>query len=298
MVSLGQVREKAITAFTRLEKRQRTLVLLLIAAVLFSFYYNMVFKPQSAGLKKTRTELRAAQNQLTKLKAQVPDVAKERKEFEISTRRLETLKERLASIEKDLPGQSSVSRFLGELVHQTGGLAVDFVSIKPKTNKANKDFPELEIEVKFNAGYSDAVSYIKRLESVSPFLKVTTIGLEEMREGFRGQVAATVTLLTLLGQETSSQALSETHPAELVSPISPDRNPFVSKHRPNDKDDKVQQWRLSGIIAAGKEPTAIINDEVYRVGDKFENETITQILPNMVILTNGRENTVLALDKN
>jgi len=295
-VKIKEIIEKTTKQFNRLQKRQRTLVLFLAAAILFSFYYNAVYKPQSSALARVKTELTNVNNRLVKLKSQIPDIQKEKEALDAAKRNLETLKTQLSSLELQLPTTGRIPQLLGELVRQAQGYSIDFVSIRPKTSKEKKEYAELIIEMKFNSTYSDFANYLNRLESLSQFLRASDITMEEMKDGFRAESDVTLNLATLLG-ETGRTKPEEQKEPQFAAPLSIERNPFLSKFRPTQEGAKKEEFQLSGIIASGKIPTAIINNEVYKVGDIIGNKKVKQILPNMVILTDGRESTVLTLER-
>jgi len=289
--------EKTTRQFNRLKTRQRTLVLFLAAAILFSFYYNAIYKPQSSALARVKTELTNVNNRLVKLKSQIPDIQKEKEALNAAKRNLDSLKTQLSSLELQLPTTGRIPQLLGELVRQAQGYSIDFVSIRPKTSKEKKEYAELSIEMKFNSTYSDFANYLNRLESLSQFLRATDIGMEEMKDGFRAESDVTLNLTTLLGEtgETKPEELKES--PQFAAPLSIERNPFLSKFRPAQEGVKKEEFQLSGIIASGRTPTAIINNEVYKVGDIIGNKKVKQILSNMVILTDGRKSTVLTLER-
>lgn len=293
---IKEIIEKTTRQFNRLQKRQRTLVLFLAAVISFSFYYNAVYKPQSSVLAKVKMELSNVNNRLVKLKSQIPDTQKEKEALNTAKGNLETLKTQLSSLESQLPTTGRIPQLLGELVRQAQGYSIDFVSIRPKTSKEKKEYAELNIEMKFNSTYSDFANYLNRLESLSQFLRATDIAMEEMKDGFRAESDVTLNLAALLG-ETEAVKPEEVKELQFAAPLTIERNPFLSKFRPAQEGAKKAEFQLSGIIASGKTPTAIINDEVYRVGDIIGNKKVKQILLNMVILTDGRESTVLTLER-
>lgn len=293
---IKQIIDKIAKQFNRLQKRQRTLALFLAAAILFSFYYNAIYKPQSSGLARVKTELANVNNRLLRLKSQLPDIQKEKETLGAAKRNLETLKAQLSSLELQLPTTGRIPQLLGELVRQAQGLLIDFVSIRPKASKEKKEYAELSIEMKFNSTYSDFANYLNRLESLSQFLSASDIAMEEMKDGFRGESDVTLTLATLLGEAEAPSPGEIKEPAQ-PAPLSIERNPFLSKFRPAQQGEKKDEFQLSGIISSAKAPTAIINNEVYRIGDIIGNKKVKQILPNMVILTDGRESTVLTLER-
>jgi len=74
------------------------------------------------------------------------------------------------------------------------------------------------------------------------------------------------------------------------------RDPFRSRYQPDDDTTDSVGYRLSGITRGRRRSTAIINDAVYQAGDVIGDIQIMQILDNMVILSDGRDSTVLTLD--
>lgn len=287
--------EKIKAQFNRLEKRQRTMVLALAATIVFSFYYNAIYKNQSGALRRARAELENVNNSMIKLKSQIPDIDAEKEALNSAKKRLDFLKSQLSSLEAQLPRYGRVPQLLAQLVAEAAGYSIDFVSLKPKTTQEKKDYSQLAIEMKFNAAYPDFVNYLNHLESMSQFLKAGDIMIEEIKDGFRGQLSVTLNFTTLLGEAEFVKEEEELQ--KPVPPLTVERSPFLSKFRADRGAEKKDELRLSGIIAGGREPTAIINDEVYRVGDYIGNKRVKQILPNMVVLTDGRQSVVLTLER-
>lgn len=296
-INLKEISKRVKNKFNQMGKRRQAIVIFLIAAVVFSVYYRIVYKQQSSSLSRAKTELAGVNIQLQKLKNQMPDVEKAQEALNISKKNLDLMKSQLAALEAQLPRYGRIPQLLGELVAQGAGYPIDFVSIKPKMtkDKARKEYAELNIEIKFNSAYSDFVNYLNRLESLSQFLEATDIVIEEMKDGLRGQLGVTLSFATLLGEEgPAKEDIKETG---LASPLSMERNPFASNLKPEKEKAKEEKLQISGIISGVKEPTVVINDNVYRVGDMIGNKRVKQILPNMVVLTDGRESTVLTMER-
>jgi hypothetical protein len=72
-------------------------------------------------------------------------------------------------------------------------------------------------------------------------------------------------------------------------------DPFASKK--SGKKDGAGNFKLSGITQAGKDSTAIINDEVVKVGAKIGEWKVTQILPDAVTLTDGNDTVSVTLNR-
>lgn len=281
--------------FNRLNKRQKKLFFLLIITVVSSLYYNIIYKGQLTALSKVRRQATMASGALNKIKAQVTDLTEEKASLERSSDSLKALRRKLASIETELPTQSSIPLFLKELVRQAAGCQIEFNSIRPKSPKEKKDYAELNIEMKFNTNYSGLANYINRLESPSHFLKASNIVIENMKDGLRGELDVTLTLSTLLAEKDMPK--KEKEEIREILPLDIERSPFVSQALAP-KTGKKEEFYLSGVITSGKSPSAIINNEVYRVGDVIGNKKVVKIMPKMVILEYGREEIVLTLEKN
>ncbi len=292
-MDIGRIRNKISEQFNRLEKRQRMLVLLLIASILFSMYYNWIFKPQSSALKKVKKELVGVNNQLLRLKSQMPDIQREKEAVVSAQKRLASLKRKLEAMRSRLPTHGSIPQLLGDLVQQASGYSIDFVSIRPRTDKKKMKYPELAIEMKFNAAFSSFVNYLNRLESTSQFLRADNIVMEEMKEGMRGISSITLTLTTFLGDVKTTgggdKGLS-------IAPLAIPRNPFISDFQPVAAEEKIETYTLSGIVISGPQPTAVINDEVYKIGDTLGGKELKEISANRVVLSDGIVTTVLTLE--
>lgn len=288
--------DKLLKRFNLLDGRQKTLFFILLAVIALIFGYNIIYKGQADSVSRLKKESLAIKNALIKIKSQYPDINKEKDDLIRARQQLASLKQELSALESELPTQGSIPGLLNELVAQAAGYKIDFNSIRPKPAKDKKEYAELNIEMKFNSNYSDFANYINRLESPSRFLKATNIIMENMKDGFRGELDVALTLTTLLAQTPAAKKPARGRPEELL-PLDIKRSPFVSPSLPV-MGAKKEEYILSGILTTGKTPTAIINNEVYRPGDIIGNKTINKILPNRVILGYGGEEIILTLEKN
>lgn len=301
--SIRELFKKIKTRFSGLQKRQKILISLLIFTILFSFYFNKLLKPQLKQLSHLKSELAELNQQISNLKAEIPDVEKEKAGLEELKKKNKQLQERLISLEKELPESYRIPQLLGELAKQAQGLQIDFSYIKPKaTSGALEDeYTRFDIEMQFNAPYRDFRSYLGQLEHLSSYLNITDIVVEETKEGnFAGETIATVVLSTLLNKGLPSLGVLAPESKEetlLAKDTSGERNPFVPSSKAVSKYSRRSKYVLSGITFAGAKSTVIINNEVYRVGDLLEKKyPIKQILPNMVIISHGKQTEILMLE--
>lgn len=296
--------KKLKTLLSRLPRRQKILISLLVLALLFSSYFNKLLKPQLKQLFRLKSELAELNQRILSLKAEIPDVEKERVTLEELKRKNKQLRERLTSLEKELPESYRIPQLLGELAKQAQGLALDFSYIKPKATSSvlEDEYARLDIEMQFNAPYLDFRSYLGQLERLSAYLNITDIVIEQMKEGsFASETTVTLVLSTLLNKGSRpSRVLAPESKEEIFlakEDTSLERNPFVPTSKTVSKYSRRPKYILSGITFAGSKSTAIINNEIYRVGDLLEKKyPIKQILPNMVIISHGRQTEILMLE--
>lgn len=76
-------------------------------------------------------------------------------------------------------------------------------------------------------------------------------------------------------------------PQPVVSIIEEELDPIIR--------DQAMDFTLNGIIWHSKRPSAIINDNVYIVGDHMKNSTLEFIDQDQVIMNNGEDDFVLML---
>ena len=285
----------------RLEKRQKILISLLIFALLFSLYNNKLFKPWLKQLTYLKSELVELEDQALTLKTEMPLVEKERAALNELKIENNQFKNRLSNLEKKLPKFYRIPQLLGELAKQTSGFEIDFSYIKPQatTALAEEEYERLEIEMQFDAPYYDFLGYLAKLERLSLYLTINQITIEETKEAnFGGETTVTIVISTLLPKEPPSFKILTQQQKEkiLSSKDTIERNIFVPDSHKIKGYYKYSKYLLSGIAFAGLQSTAIINNEVYKVGDFLDKKwMIKQILPNMVIIKHGSTNEVLTL---
>ena len=302
--TIRELFKKIKTRFSHLPRRQKILISLFILAILFNLYFNKIFKPQFKQLSRLKSELAELNQRILNLKAEIPDVEKEKATLEELKRKNKQLQERLVSLEKELPESYRIPQLLGELAKQTQGLSIDFSYIKPKatTSTPQEEYARLDIEMQFDVPYQDLRSYLGQLERLSAYLNITDIVIEQMKEGsFASETIVTLVLSTLLSKgPTPLRVLAPESKEGLFlakEDVSLERNPFVPSSKAVSKYSRRPKYILSGITFAGTKSTAIIDNEVYRVGDLLEKKyPIKQILPNMVIIIHGRQTEILMLE--
>lgn len=296
-VNFKKILAAGLKKFNSMEKRQRRLMTILVTVILCSLFYTNIFAPRAVELKKLKMQNVNTANRLINLKSQIPNIQKERTLLTKSKKDLDSLQKQLSELESKLPRQGRTPQLLGEFVRQAQGYDIDFISIRPQNVDTEKTYNELGIELVFTCTYQVLVNYLHRLESLSEYLDITSINTNELEATSYDISEVTLTLRMLLGDEGTN--ITKENIVSVIEPrLDVNRNPFQSKFRPDRTEREIGKYKLTGITASGKVPTAIINDDVYRIGDTIIDKKVKKILPNCVILTDGSIELLLTVDEN
>ena len=280
----------------KMGKRERLLLIALVIVVGGSLVYRVVGQGLLSEQKKSNSELQKALDDKAKASADLEvvraqDTAQQKELAGLQRNYDNTLKD-IASYEEKIPAAGSVTQFLGEITRRSEGLGMDFESIRQNIDREKEGYLKLKLDMKFSGPYSSVVNYLNRLENLSDYLSVSSIDISQTKEG--AQHAKTTKELSMLLLEKGIDLTikeKEAPPAPLVLKL----DPFVSK-RPENKD-KAKDFKLSGITGAGKDSTAIINDEVVRAGAKLGEWQVMQIVSDAVTLSNGIETVTVTLNR-
>lgn len=290
-------RQMITRAWASLTASQKKLLTALCVVAIFCLYFNMVFKPWQKSLLKLQlqSEQLKAKAGLMEVQSHPVDVLNAKKVMELKRKKYKALQSQLAEIREQLPRYTRVQALLEDIVVQAKAYSIDFVSVTPKAEQKHSGYSECVIDMKLTGEYVNFVNFLNHLEAFSRFFKVTDVAMEEPKEKTSGAVGATVTFSALLGI-TDTGAVPAKRAVAPVVPLELTRNPFESAFKPSGTVPKGQEFILSGILASGAQPTAIINNEVYKVNDRIKDMTVKQILPERVVLSDGKAEAVLTLE--
>lgn len=297
-----------VERWQHLSRRERVVLMGLGLACLAFWSYQALYRPQAIKVRKVLGESRALRQQLEKMKAELPDLERERQQMAQQTTAIERLQKELGDLESRLPSVNDLDQLLEHVTRREEGLQVTFESIRQQLNEASEP-PVVSFGVGFKTTYEGLVSYLRRLEHLSPFLRITQLEVTQAKaeakeaqaeeDGAKetagpGELVETrLTLATPLRTSAEGgRALATEGPA--VEQVSLPRSPFFSRRQLISKT-KPRDLKLSGITGQGATGTAIISDEIVRVGDEVDHLRVTQILPDRVTLTDGVESYTLTL---
>lgn len=265
--------------------------------------YAFIVHFQMGRISTVQSEWKARSEQLKNIRAALPNVQKERDELDQQAAEVDRLEKETRSIEESMTGPEEIGRLLGELAAQAEGLRVTFEAIK-QSLKENAEQATVSIDVAFAAPYEDLINYLRRVEQVSPFLKVARLEIAEPKEGARaaGEMVRVILETPLRDSSRSdrprfSPRLAAFQKAPPPEKITLPRSPFlVRRPAATEAPTKRTDLKVTGITLAGKASTAIVNDQVVRIGDEISSLTVKKILPDRVVLTDGTESYAVSLE--
>ena len=276
--------------FNKLKPKEKALVVGLVAAVVISAYFNIIYKPLSRNISRYQFQTKKSQSRLTDLQEKLPQLDKQRQNIHFLSSECQKMLDEISEIENTLPSKRSVSDLLTELV----GLGKDLTmgSVRQKVEEGG-EYSSIYIELKFNAPYINTINYLKKVESISPFLLIKELDIaEEKTKHSMGGPTVRLILSSLLGERSTVEMLR----AQESEPLAISRNIFVSKAKPVTRAKKVD-LKLEGITFNSKSPTAIVNGEVVRIGTEIDNYTVKDIRFDAVIFTEGPDEYIVNMER-
>jgi len=268
--------------------------IVIIVAVAFAALaaYSLVGRGFITEQAAARSELRKIDDETAKTREKFPDIKSQEKELSDLRKSYDSVLKDIADYERKIPSVGSASKLLGEMTRRSEGLGIDFESIKQDIEREKEGYIKLKLDMKFSGPYSGIVNYLNRLQNLSDYLAVPNVEISQTKDGASHSKADMQVSMLMLEKGIELADIEKTQPHE---PVILKADPFVSK-KPGRKD-KSGDFKLSGITQAGKDSTAIINDEVVRVGAKIGEWKVTQILQDAVMLSDGNDTVTVTLNR-
>lgn len=280
-----------IAKFKKLKTREKVLILGLATTLIFSLYFQMVYKPIASETKRYKFQIDKQKARLDELEVKTPVIGKQKESIVTLESQTEKMEKEIAQIEDQLPSKANTSGLLTEIMRQTQSL--ELASASQKMQESN-DLSQIFIELRFNADYKATINFINRVESISSFLIIEEMEISEpkTKDAQRDTTTARVLISSVLGNGQADFSKSNKSPKDLKIK----RDIFVSNKKPAAQIRKVD-LKLEGVsfLAAGS--TAILNSEVVRVGSEIKGYTVKEISLNSIIVTDGTNDHVLAIER-
>ncbi|MFH1503862.1 MAG: type 4a pilus biogenesis protein PilO [Candidatus Omnitrophota bacterium] len=277
--------------FGKLKTREKILVVGLTMVVGFGLYIQLIHKPFSKKVTRYQFQIKKFESRIKDLKANFPQIKKQEQDIESLKLQSEELLKEIGRIEKSLPAQKNVSQLLGEFAHSAKDIKL--ISIRQKL-ELGEEYSRIFIELKFDGSYKESISYIKEIESISPFLIIEELNISQLKgKKTKKEPCGRMVVSTLLGKVSFVEQFKA---KEAESTIQINRDIFVSEARPVSTISKIE-LKLEGITYGSKGSTAIINGGVMKVGSEIGNYKVKQILSDTVLLASGAEEYVLSIER-
>lgn len=274
--------------FKKIRPRERILLVAFVTVMALSFYFQSIYKPLSKQIAVFKVQVEKSKSRLNELKAKFPQIKKQKEAMRSLKAESQNLFSQIEKIEKNIPPKNIVSQLLSELIGRAKGLKL--VSVRQKVEE-DKERSRIFIELKFNASYKEVINYIRKIESISPFLVIEELDISPAKT--KEDTPVKVILSSLLGEVTTAGAIKTETDKE---GIEIKRDIFISKAKPVSALKDID-LKLEGITYNPTNPTAIVNNEVIKANSTIGRFTVKEIRPNEIILTDGIEEHILSIEK-
>lgn len=282
-----------------LGRQGKLIYLVSLALITVWIGYGHFYHPTSLKLERVQKRLEQTAKKINDLKDEFPDIAKEQKTLEEKDKTIEQMRERLKQEEKHLPIRAELDQVLAQLTNADGKTSVSVVSIKPVDSAKNAKqksqgkkaaeetsfYPTEIFEIQLLSRFWDLVSYLYRLEQVSPYFGFPSLNIDAVKSK-SAYPLVTLQVSTMLNESASENLQDNLIFKSDIAPIEKEgeeRDPFGVRSI-SEKDLGEPKFKLTGIIWQGGRKIAIINNEAVREGDQLQNATVTSIGDNKVIL--------------
>ena len=275
--------------WSKLKSRERKVILIFGLAVFFGLYMRFVDQPVSKKVAGYKTQIRRSEAQLKDLEAKQPQDAELEMKIRDLTEDESKLSQEIEQLEKMVPSSFYTSQLIGELTRLASEVKLESIKQKIAKEQANS---RIFLDVKFYASYLDAVRYVASIESISPFIRIDEMEILEPAGKTLELGGAPVRLLVscLLSDSAAVSPLK----AAVIPDLKMKRDILASSSRPAE-DLTDAKFTLEGITFDLKNPTAIINGDVFQVNSELGGYKIKKILADTVVLSDGIEDHLLSL---
>lgn len=255
----------------------------------FALYVKFVDKPISQRVESYKAQIRRSEAQLRDLEVKRPQDVELNEKIKILKEDEMNLTNQISEIEKSIPSRLYTSQLVGELTSLA--VKVKLESIKQNIAK-EQNYSRIFLEVKFYGTFTDAVSYVSSIESISPFIRVEEMEILEPVEKTveLGGAPMKLVISCLLTDSAQMPPLK----ASSTAGLEVKRDILVSSSKPASEMND-EKFILEGVTFDPKNPTAIINGDVFQVNSEIGGYKVKKILADGVILSDGVEDHMLSL---
>ncbi len=304
---IEMAKPKLMMSMKKIGAREKAWIVVWITVVLWLGYVRLMHQPRAAEWREVTGQLNSAERQKISLLAKQPDVEKKKQELETLKQEISSGYAALAAAEENLLDDQDVDRLLDSLVKDRRKFELILNSIRPVQQKEPSTvepsrggtpmadpYRRLLVQLDLFGTFQGLVSYVDFLEQMRPYQEVQSIKVRvEGKEVSRPH--AILQVAVLMGQTQKEKEESRKEIFALVGDIADreKKDPFLTGDKPKEVVQAVG-LELSGILSEGGRPVAaMINNEIYSVGQVIQGKRITAIEANRVILEQGNRRFIL-----
>lgn len=271
----------------------------LVVVGLVTLIYRALYFPKTQELQRIRKESTQLQKDIQAYNQELVALDQQLAEADGQRADVLLLKEEVARLEERMITTRELGDLLGELSESGEDLEMQFETIKQNLRDTQSgeeaEDTQVSIDVIVHSPYEDLVNYMRRIERLSPFLRVSRFEVFEPAEPQGPVATAKLTLLTPLKQSYESGALELAKSAGMPKKVTVKESLFFTPKPKKLIEKKFSHISVTGITVQGASSTAIVNGEVMRVGDQLGNLKIKDIYPDGVLVSDGVDEHVLKM---
>lgn len=272
--------------------------------------FRMLVAPRRGQLKEVTQQISGLEKEKAMLQAQAPDLTKKQAQINGLKKEIVEAFEKLQEAEKDLLDVQDVDTLLESLVKDRGRFQMVLNSIRPVQEKApstvearegdeakaGDPYRKLRVQIDAYATFQGMVDYIAFLEKMRPYQEVE--GIKVKVEGKEYSKPHLLVMVSVLMGEQIQTREKGFKPKEIFSSLEEQipkqmKDPFLTGERPKELLPAAGM-SLSGVFSEGGKPVAaMINNDIYRVGDLIDGKRIVAIEPTRVFLEAGNQRYLL-----
>lgn len=160
----------------KLPTKHKILLFLLASFVTVAIFFAIILAPQQAKVAALQAQLVAQQQQVQVIESYAlahPDAGRYANE----------LNQRIAQVNRLLPGQADISGFLIQLEQLAKASNVQIAQIQPAPLVNKKGYHEVPIAMAVKGTYFQMLDFIQRLEGAERFSSVSALALQVGKDG-------------------------------------------------------------------------------------------------------------------
>jgi Tfp pilus assembly protein PilO len=273
--------------FNKLKDREKIMVIALGSVVVLVLISQVMLKPLSKESDRLQKKIHKESSRLEKMKDNLPQLDLAKDKIEGLRKDIGDLKDEVARRDSDIPSKKDTSEILGYMNEAAKTLSVD--SIHQEIDEGDA-YSRLFTKIDFYGTFKDAVEYVRRVEAISPQIKVEELVMENPKK----QKSTTrigkhfEMMVSVLLADESHFDMSEALARAVAKGAIDLRDIFQSDARPKTIRKDID-LKLEGLTLSPRISTAIISGEVVREGSVIKEYEVRKILNNAVVLFDGTE---------